>query len=250
MNIGTVTTGMHYLDARAPEGMRIYAIGDVHGRLDLLLPLHQRIVAELQRDRPADWRVVHLGDYVDRGPQSRGVVELLMKLQAHDPRYVMLAGNHDVGLVDFLMSPVQDSLFIEFGGIQTARSYGVTYEAGRGLDQFCGELIEAIPLSHLQFLQNCAPSAAFGDFFFCHAGVRPNHSLDEQESQDLMWIRRGFLDHDGLLEKVIVHGHTVTREPEVLPYRVNIDTGAWKSGVLTALCIDGDRKRLIMASDR
>ena len=250
MNMGRVATGMHFLDACAPEGMRVYAIGDVHGRLDLLAALHQRIAAELQRDRPGDWRVVHLGDYVDRGPQSRGVVELLMGLQAHDPRYVMLAGNHDIGLVDFLMTPVQDSLFIEFGGIQTARSYGVSYEPGRNLDHFCGELIEAIPLSHLQFLQNCAPSTAFGDFFFCHAGVRPSHTLDDQEAQDLMWIRKGFLDYNGLLEKVVVHGHTVTREPEVLPYRVNIDTGAWKSGVLTSLCIEGNVKRLIMATDR
>ncbi len=250
MNMGMVSTGMHFLDAKAPEGMRLYAIGDVHGRLDLLTGLHERIASEIATERPADWRVVHLGDYVDRGPESRGVVELLMKLQQYDSRYVMLAGNHDIGLVDFLMSPVQDSLFIEFGGIQTANSYGVRYQPGRSLDHFCGELIEAIPLSHLQFLQNCAPSATFGDFFFCHAGVRPNHALDEQEAQDLMWIRKGFLDYNGLLEKVIVHGHTVTRDPEVLPYRVNVDTGAWKSGVLTAFCIEDDHRRLIMACDR
>lgn len=243
-----MTSGIHFLDARGPEGVRLYAIGDVHGRLDLLEKMHERIAGEVERDRPTDWRIIHLGDYVDRGPQSRGVIDFLIAACRRDERMITLVGNHDIGFLDFLAGPSKESLFMQFGGIETAASYDVRF--GRlfhDLDRFHADLARAMPPEHARFIRSCGFSVSFGDFFFCHAGIRPGVSLDQQNPDDLIWIRNEFLHHLNLHPKVVVHGHTITREPEVLANRVNVDTGAWRSGVLTALVIDGAEKRLITA---
>ena len=239
--------GIGFPDARGPEGMVVFAIGDVHGRLDLLAEMHARIAAEIMRVRPADWRIVHLGDYVDRGPDSKGVIEFLIRQTAADRRIVSLAGNHDIGFLDFLAEPDPDGLFAGNGGDETARSYGVEidFESRRGLDASHRALVEALPRSHSDFLWALERSAIFGDFFFCHAGVRPGVALDAQDPADLIWIRGEFLRHRELYAKVIVHGHTPVREPEVLANRVNVDTMAFASGRLAALVIDGAEKSLL-----
>lgn len=241
--------GVHYLDAAAPEGMRLYAIGDVHGRLDLLSAMHERIAAEIARDRPADWRVVHLGDYVDRGPQSRQVLDLLAAACAGEPRILALLGNHDEGLLDFLANPENGRLFIDYGGFDTAASYGVVLRTGSmaALRESHRQLLAAMPRAHAAFLRDLPRSLSFGDFFFCHAGVRPGVALDAQDPGDLVWIRGEFLRHPGLYEKVVVHGHTPGPEPEVMPNRVNVDTAAFASGRLTALVVDGGKKRFLVA---
>jgi serine/threonine protein phosphatase 1 len=246
--------GIHFLDARAPEGVRLYAIGDVHGRLDLLAAMHRRIKAEIELHQPADWRVIHLGDYVDRGPDSKGVIDLLIEARASDPRYLMLAGNHDIGFLDFLDVPDPDGLFMTNGGSQTAQSYGVALaEAGSAwfgrsdsaLRQGHATLVEAVPRSHIDFLQSLAFSVMLGDFFFCHAGVRPGVPLEQQVPQDLIWIRDVFHNHAGLYPKIVVHGHTPVPEAEVKANRVNVDTLAWQSGNLTALVVDGAEKNIL-----
>ncbi|AWC25259.1 metallophosphoesterase family protein [Aminobacter sp. P9b] len=239
-------TDVHFLDARGPEGIRVYAIGDIHGHLDLLTEMHGRIAAEIERDKPSDWRIVHLGDLVDRGPDSRGVIEYLLAATARDSRNIVLTGNHDTGFLDFLAKPDADGLFARHGGQETARSYGVglNMSDASGLRQSHVQLVTAVPDSHLRFLRALPYSASFGDFFFCHAGIRPGIPLDQQDPQDLIWIRNQFLNHPGLHPKVVVHGHTPQAEPEVLANRVNIDTGVFYSGVLTALVIDGAEKRL------
>lgn len=239
--------GVHYLDAAAPEGMRLYAIGDVHGRFDCLTKMHALIADEIARDAPADWRVIHLGDYVDRGPQSAKVLDLLAKACAHDPRMIALMGNHDEGFLDFLTDPADARLFIDYGGFDTAASYGVVLNAGSrdSLMESHRQLLAAMPEKHLLFLRDLKRSVSFGDFFFCHAGVRPGVPLPEQSPHDLIWIRREFLHHAGLFEKVIVHGHTPHHEPEVMPNRVNVDTLAYDSGTLTALVVDGREKRFM-----
>ncbi len=242
-----MTGGIHYLDASTPPGMRIYAIGDVHGRLDLLKRMHAAINAELARDRPADWRAIHVGDYVDRGPDSKGVIDFLIDRRAGDDRQVMLGGNHDFGLIEFLANPVPVSLFARNGGRETAMSYGVTadfssFESSRATAK---ALLETIPANHLEFLSELPLAATFGDYFFCHAGVRPGVPLDEQRREDLIWIRNEFHDNPGLYPKVIVHGHTPRPEPEVMPNRVNVDTGAFMSGTLTAFVAEGQEKRFI-----
>lgn len=236
--------GIHFSDAAAPAGMRLYAIGDIHGRLDLLAELHDRISADIERDGIEDWRVVHLGDYIDRGPDSQGVIGFLVEAMQRDARYLCLSGNHDIGLLEFLMKPSLESLFVRYGGIETARSYGVAFDE-RNLDRFQRDLLAALPDSHLDFLGERPLSVEFGDFFFCHAGVRPGVVLASQDPDDLVWIRREFLDHVHLLEKVVVHGHTIVERPEIRPNRVNVDTGAYQTGRLTALRVDGKMKAFL-----
>jgi serine/threonine protein phosphatase 1 len=243
-------TGIHFLDAKGPEGVRLYAIGDVHGCLDHLAEMHALIRAEIIRDRPPDWRIIHLGDYVDRGPNSRAVLDLLITARQADERVLTLAGNHDLGFLEFLAEPDPHGLFACFGGEETARSYGVALDLGNP-DRFrdsCEALAGAIPPAHTAFLQGLEFSASFGDFFFCHAGIRPGVPLDSQDPKDLIWIRDTFLNHSGLFEKVVVHGHTPAFEPEVTANRVNVDTGAFQSGRLTALAIDGAEKRILSVS--
>jgi serine/threonine protein phosphatase 1 len=239
--------GIHFLDARGPDGLLIFAIGDVHGRLDLLKKMYEGINDHLQQRAVTDWRIVHLGDYVDRGPDSRGVIDFLIAAKGRDPRVICLAGNHDVGFLDFLAEPDKNGLFATNGGYHTAKSYGVDldfldavafpsqYEAFR----------DAVPETHRHFVQDLFFSAEFGDFFFCHAGIMPGVPLEEQEPRDLIWIRDRFLNDTQLHPKVIVHGHTPSPEPQVLGNRVNVDTWACGSGVLTALVIEGDDKQLM-----
>ena len=242
--------GVHFLDARAPEGMRLYAVGDVHGRHDLLAAMHGRIVEEILRDQPADWRLIYLGDYEDRGPDSRGVIEFLSRICAEDDRVIALAGNHDIGFMDFLKSPDIDGVFINNGGAETAGSYGVRLDLAsrRAFHAGHAALVQAVPQDHLDFLENLPLSVTFGDFFFCHAGIRPGIPLESQKRDDLIWIRSVFHHHAGLHPKVIVHGHTPVDAPEIMANRVNLDTGGWFSNTLTALAVEGEEKRIFQVS--
>jgi serine/threonine protein phosphatase 1 len=244
--------GIHFLDAAGPTGMRIYAIGDVHGRLDLLLGMHARIEMELAEDPPDDWRVIHLGDYVDRGPDAKGVLDTLIAATGRDERVIALAGNHDHGFLDFLAFGSPEGLFANNGGETTALSYGVALDFGDPVSLATGHarLQRAVPQSHISFLNGLGYSVSFGDFFFCHAGIRPGIPLESQNPRDLLWIRNEFLDYPGLHPKVIVHGHTPHAGPEVMANRVDVDTFACGSGVLTALVIQGERKQILSISDR
>ena len=242
-----MSKGVHFLDASGPAGMRLYAIGDVHGRLDLLRMMHAYIEDELEREPAEDWRIIHLGDYVDRGPDSKGVLDLLIGAVGGDQRIIALAGNHDLGFLDFLANPSPNGLFAHNGGAQTALSYGVrlNFSSLAEVAEGHAELCKAVPPSHIAFLNGLGFSAMFGDFFFCHAGIRPGVSLSRQDPGDLTWIRDEFLDHVELHPKVIVHGHTPSPDPEVLPNRINVDTHACRSGVLTALVIEDAQKRIV-----
>ena len=242
---------VHLTDARGPRGMVVYAIGDVHGRLDLLSLMHEAIADDLEQRKAADWRIVHLGDYVDRGPDSRGVLDFLVDAQQRDSRVLSLAGNHDIGFLDFLAEPDPTSIFARYGGAQTARSYGVDLDF-TDLDRFDAthlDLAAAVPEAHVDFMRSLKFSLTFGDFFFCHAGIRPMVPLDQQDQHDLIWIRDEFHRHAQLHPKIIVHGHTPTPDPEVLANRINLDTGAFSTGRLTALIIDGAEKTIFSVED-
>lgn len=241
---------MHYIDARGPNGTRLYAIGDVHGRRDLLEKLLGQIDAQIA-EQQQDWRIILLGDYVDRGPDSKGVLDLIVRRKAADGRFIALAGNHDAGMLDFLMDPEKESLFAVFGGRETAASYGVRADFSSEISTLGTRdgLMRALPDSHMELLESLPRSVEFGDFFFCHAGIRPDVPLERQNPEDLIWIRSAFLNHFHLHPKVIVHGHTPDEDVEILPNRVNLDTGAYKSGRLSALLINGAEKEVLSATD-
>jgi serine/threonine protein phosphatase 1 len=229
-----------------PDGLRLYAIGDVHGRADLLQRLFGQIDADLKR-RPAE-RCLHvmLGDYIDRGPASRAVIDgILARAARHD--LVALKGNHDAFLLQALEEPATMGDWLLMHGVETLASYGLTSTnlAGCGLSDLARALAAALPQSHLDFFRGLRTSFACGDFFFAHAGVRPGVAFERQSDTDLMWIRQEFLRHEGDFGKFVVHGHTPVREVERRPNRIGIDTAAYATGKLTTLVIEGSDLRLI-----
>lgn len=244
------TASLSLSQARGPDGLRLYAIGDIHGRRDLLEQMHALVDEDIRRAGAADWRVIYLGDYVDRGPDSRGVLDILASLRG-DPRRVMLAGNHDAAFLAFLDKPDLRGVFANNGGAETARSYGVDMNFRDYADdpdallRDHARLVATLPGVHRQFLEGLPHCISFGDFFFCHAGVRPGVALDRQSPDDLMWIRAPFLETDQLFAKVIVHGHTISPGPVTRANRIGIDTGAVKTGRLTALIIQGGQRAFL-----
>ena len=250
-----MTDGVHFADARLPDGMRLYAIGDVHGCRELLVEMHARIDRQIAREGPADWRIVHVGDYCDRGPDTKGVIDFLTGRMAADPRIVCLRGNHDHGFLAFLASSspaaARDSMiFIRNGGEATTASYGVAadFSTPDGMARTRDALTRAMPQEHQAFLARLPYAASFGDVFLCHAGIRPGVPLDAQAPDDLIWIRDEFLSDPRLHPKLIVHGHTPSDSVEIRPNRVNVDTRAFASGRLSALVVEGERRTLVEVS--
>jgi serine/threonine protein phosphatase 1 len=178
------------------------------------------------------------------------VLDFLIEAK-RDDRVSTLCGNHDVAMLDFLATPDTAGLFARYGGNATARSYGVemAFSTPAELKAAHGALVEAVPRSHTDFLHGLKFFLEIGDFYFCHAGIRPGVPLEQQDPEDLTWIRQVFHQHAGLHPKVIVHGHTPAERPEVLANRVNVDTGAYFTGVLTALVIDGGDKRIMQVTE-
>lgn len=227
---------------RLPDGVRIYAIGDVHGRADLLQSLLTVIDADLARSAPERAIQVFLGDYVDRGPDSRAVLDILIeRSKSHET--VCLKGNHEVFLLEVLKDPARLEEWRHYGGLLTLVSYGINPTMNPMPEQQI-ELIEglrqALPPEHLSFLQQLRPSFACGDFFFVHAGVKPGVALERQKEEDLLWIREEFLESERRFGKYVVHGHTPVSVPDIRSNRINIDTGAYATGNLTLLTIQGD----------
>ena len=236
-------------EARTPPGMRIYAIGDVHGCDELLAQVHGRIAEDLRRRPAGEHRIVHVGDYVDRGPKSSAVIERLLRLREADAGVVCLSGNHEDTLLHFLGDPEDwAATFLGYGGVATMASYGVLareeYDAG-GLMHLRDRFATALPAEHLAFFRGLPLTARIGDFLFCHAGIRPGVPLDRQTPEDLRWIREEFLDDRRDHGVVVVHGHTPADAPEVRRNRINIDTGAFFSGRLTCVVLEGTAYRFL-----
>ena len=239
-------------DGRAPqvpEGTRVYAIGDIHGRADLLADMTRRIAADCAAVPPARRTVlVFVGDYVDRGADSAGVIDQLLWLRANpDYETHLLRGNHEVMFLDFLDDPAAFFQWAANGGVPTLASYDIDVDAMR--DQLPAVLrdtaVSAIPDAHLELLRGLESVVVIGDYLFAHAGVRPGVPIEAQAEQDLIWIREPFLDYDGDLGKLVVHGHTPVSEPEIRSNRIDIDTLAWRSGTLTALVLEGASRRFL-----
>jgi len=228
---------------------RLYAIGDVHGRADLLDRLYRLIRLDAGNEPPGRRLVVHLGDYVDRGPDSRGVIERVMAPPLPGFQAVALIGNHDFMMRAFIDDPREVGPgWMMNGAAATLASYGVDPPRGmdgRELARAAGELDAALPASHRHFLDTLAPMFRCGRFLFVHAGIRPGVTPDAQRLEDLIWIREEFLDSPADHGAIVVHGHSITGEPDFRPNRIGIDTGAYRSGRLTALRLgDGVAKIL------
>jgi serine/threonine protein phosphatase 1 len=225
-----------------PEGERVYAIGDLHGCDDLLVQLLDRIAVDDADRGPAKTTLIFLGDLVDRGPASAQVVERLRLLALARPDTRFLKGNHEeifLGAVEG--EPKALRLFCRIGGRETVLSYGLSGERYDRLDyeEFARELKQLVPREHTAFIESFEDMIVIGDYVFVHAGVRPGVDLEEQRPQDLRWIRDPFLDHDKPLGKMVVHGHTISHEIEMRPHRIGVDTGAYTSGQLSALGLEG-----------
>jgi serine/threonine protein phosphatase 1 len=227
---------------RTPAGVRIYAIGDVHGRADLLAQLLATIDADITTYPAAHVIQVLLGDYIDRGPRSREVLDILVA-RIRDHRTVCLKGNHETYIPDFVRNPTSLNHWKHLGGLETLASYGMTPSINADTHEqreLAVAFARALPESHRWLLANLRPSFVCGDYFFVHAGVRPGIALSEQHEQDLLWIREDFLLHEEDYGKIIIHGHTPVMEPEIRPNRINIDTGAYATGKLTCLVLEGE----------
>lgn len=228
-----------------PRGHRAYVIGDIHGRLDLLETLLAMVEDDFRSRPKRKTSIVFLGDLIDRGPSSAGVIEHLRNYRPGFAKPLFLMGNHEevllrvaAGEADLIPS------WLRFGGIETLASYGLDAAKLTGVPdtEAVARVKEVIPQSHLRFLSGLADTVSFGDYLFVHAGIRPGVEISEQSKTDLRWIREPFLEDRSERGFVVVHGHTISQRIEITPNRIGIDTGAFYTGKLTALAVEGVRR--------
>lgn len=234
-----------------PPGVRAYAIGDIHGEVGLLRTLLDRIVDDCERLPQAEIHFIFLGDYVDRGPDSKGVVELLTQYRSLETNFHFLKGNHEDAMLA-IIDGNEDDLpgWLRFGGRQTLASYGISERAvAMGGPFLRAEFAEKMPAHHLEFLTGLDIKVELGDYLFVHAGIKPEVALDRQDDRDLMWIRREFLNFVGPHPKMIVHGHTISAEVELQHNRIGVDTGAYATGKLSAVVLEGEQRRILSTTE-
>ncbi len=232
--------------ARIPDGQRVYVIGDIHGRNDLLVQLLHQIDADDAKRGSAETLLIFLGDLMDRGPDSAGVIETAMELKRRGVNVRFLMGNHEEVFVSACKKrdPVVTRYFLRIGGEPTILSYPITRAEYMTLDMdhLTERLSTLVPQEHLEFIESFEDQIIIGDYAFVHAGIDPERPLAKQRRRDMRWIRDEFTDHRGDLEKVIVYGHTIYDEVDERGSRIGIDTGAYASGKLTALCLEGGER--------
>lgn len=250
---GTRTTRGKAAPRSVPPDTVVYAVGDVHGRLDKLLALEGMIEMDAAARGAKRRVVVYLGDYVDRGPDSQGVIDHLALSRLRGFEAVHLVGNHERLMLDFLDDMETAGPWFANGGLPTLASYGLPAGERKELTQadilrLQDGLRSVLPSRHRNFLKNLRGVHREGDFVFVHAGIRPGVALDAQKDEDLIWIRQPFLGSTVDHGFVVVHGHTITEDPEFKPNRIGIDTGAYRSGILTALAIEGGRVEVLQTS--
>lgn len=226
-------------EAKAPVGRRIYAIGDIHGCVSEVEDIFHQIEFDLKFSSFDSYIIITVGDYVDRGPDSRGVIEFLIGAQRRHP-LVCLLGNHDQRFLEFLEVPDEvGEVFLHYGGREALHSYGVEVGETPDIANLSRQLKRQIPRSHLNFLRNLQLQHIEGDYAFVHAGIKPEVPMAEQSAKHLLWIREEFLTYQKPHEKVIVHGHTIHDSFDIQPNRINTDTGAFNSGKLTCAVLFG-----------
>lgn len=237
--------------------MRAYAIGDIHGHLDLLKAVHDLIARDMALFGAAP--TVHVGDLVDRGPNSRGVIDYLSAGQAAGEDWIVLKGNHDRMFTRFLRDPHEPEpglrealswLHPRLGGAETLASYGIRAAGDRPIAPVHAEALEAVPQAHRDFIDRNPTWHRIGDTLFVHAGIRPGIPVEDQEETDLVWIRAPFLEFEGSYGPLVVHGHTAIDTPTHYGNRVNIDSSAAYGGPLSAIVIEEDRVFHLTADGR
>ena len=232
--------------AALPAGERVYAVGDIHGRRDLFDALIKAIEHDDAKAGKADTTVILLGDLVDRGPDSAGVLRLARKWQKHR-KVRILAGNHEEMFLRSFKEKDVLRHFLRHGGKETVLSYGVDKKefTASSLKEVQELMKKHVPLKHIAFVEGFEDMIEAGDYLFVHAGIDPSRALSEQKAKDLRWIREPFLSHGDPHERVVVHGHTITEAPEDTGNRIGVDTGAYSSGCLTALVLEGTQRRYL-----
>ena len=230
--------------SRVPANTRVYAVGDIHGCLDRLIELQEKILEDAAASKAKRKVVVYLGDYVDRGPDSRGVIDHLIGNPLEGFESIHLMGNHEQFLLDFLRDSEVMRIWLLNGGDDTLRSFDVNPYVG-GADGLQAALREALSAKQQRFLRGLRFSHTEGDYLFVHAGVRPGVALEEQDPHDLLWIRDEFLGSKQDFGKIVVHGHSPRPKPEQPANRINIDTGAVYGGPLTAVALEANKRHFI-----
>lgn len=231
--------------ALIPDGKRVYAIGDIHGRYDLLSAMLDTIARDASASA-GEAQIVFLGDYIDRGADSRSVIECLLGGERRG--WTCLMGNHEAMLLAALDGELDWPMWLGHGGAETLFSYGLSSRefAGRAQPEALRDaVLTAIPPAHIAFLRALSGSVQIGDYFFCHAGIRPGVPLERQVLSDLLWIREDFTDSALDHGKRVVHGHTPVMEPEILPNRINVDTGAYLTHRLSCVVLEADQVRIL-----
>jgi len=231
--------------ANVPPGTRVYAIGDIHGRIDLLDELHDLIALDAAEYSTPRRVVVYVGDYIDRGHESRRTLDRLLDAPLPGFESVHLLGNHERAMLDFLQDIAVGPSWLRYGGLETLQSYGVDWKLREGdeedgLRRIQAELAAKLPDRHRRFLASLKLTHVEGDYLFVHAGVRPGYPIEQQDEQDLLWIRDEFLHSNADHGKVVVHGHSIREEPELRANRIGIDTGAFATGRLTCLVLEAN----------
>ena len=229
-----------------PDGYRAYAIGDIHGRLDLLEILLTKIEADIASRPRSENLIIFLGDLIDRGPDSATVVERLRTYGPGDAAMVFLSGNHEEVMLRILAGERGGLLadWLKFGGAECLASYGLdpAVLATKGEAAALKAVKAAVPKAHAEFLASFADTFRFGDYLFVHAGIRPGLGIADQSQRDLRWIREPFLEDDKDHGFVVVHGHTISSKVEERANRIGLDTGAYRTGILTALAVEGGER--------
>lgn len=242
--------------AQVPAHSRVYAIGDIHGCLTELTALFALIEADMETATGMDCTVVAVGDYCDRGPDTKGVLDFLIEKTASYKgnsrrKLVCLRGNHDQRFLEFLDLPDQTGeAFLTYGGRQTLASYGIDPDGCKTLAELSGAFARAVPKLHIRFLDALPLMHIEGDFAFVHAGIRPGRALKEQTADDLLWIRNAFLKHESSHSHVIVHGHTIDERFDINTNRINVDTGAFETGILSCAVMEGKTLRKLQTPAR
>lgn len=233
----------------SPENTVLYAIGDLHGHYDAYKMLYALIEIEASKRTDLQHIVIFLGDYIDRGPDSNKIIESLRNLKSEYVQNVFLKGNHEHGFLQYIKDAHSNDNWLQYGGIQTAQSYGCLINNGPVLPSeieiLQTKLNERVPEEHINFLNSLDHMSIYGDYAFVHAGIRPGRLLSEQVKEDLRFIREPFLSWEEPHEKCIVHGHTITKEPEIKSNRINIDTGLYKYGTLTCCVLEKNTIKLL-----